>query len=69
MSISFTANEIAAREIVDRLCRRPPYGQSWRAFAIKEISYALATAAARRRDSTASDQHQSTGVADAAAIG
>jgi hypothetical protein len=70
MSISFRANEAIARQIVDKLCRRPPYGQSWRDFAIREISGALITAAARRkRDGTALDQHQSTRAADAAATG
>jgi hypothetical protein len=68
MSISHTANEIIARQIVDRLCRKPPYGQCWRDYAIREISYALAVATVRRRREDAkSDQHRSTGAAHAAA--
>jgi hypothetical protein len=52
MSISHTANKAIARQVVDRLCRKPPYGQCRRDYAIKEISCAL---------------DQSTGGADAAA--
>jgi hypothetical protein len=44
-SISHTASEVTARRIVDRLCRRPPYGQAWRDFAVREISSALTTEA------------------------
>jgi hypothetical protein len=47
--ISFTANETIARQIVDRLCQRPPYGQSWRDYAVREISRALAAAAPRQK--------------------
>jgi hypothetical protein len=47
--LSFTRNEAVAARIVDRLCRRPPYGEGWRAFAIREISTALTMEAARRR--------------------
>jgi hypothetical protein len=65
-SMSTTANESLARQIVDRLCRRPPFGQAWREFAIKEISSVLTAETVRRK--RASDQ-QSTGVADAAAPG
>jgi hypothetical protein len=68
MSISYTANEVIARQIVDRLCRKPPYGQCWRDYAIREISFALAVETVRRkRDGASSDQHRSTGGADAAA--
>jgi hypothetical protein len=57
--LSFTTNEALARQIVSRLCRRPPYGQSWRDFAIREISSALTTAAARQKKvSAASDRRQ-----------
>jgi hypothetical protein len=63
VTLSFTPNEIIARKVVDKLCRRPPFGQSWREFAVKEISSALTVAVARRLR-----QHvQSTGEADAAA--
>jgi hypothetical protein len=56
--LSFTTNEALARQIVSRLCRRPPYGQSWRDFAIREISCALTSAAVRRkRDDTAAYRH------------
>jgi hypothetical protein len=47
--ISFTANETVARQIVDRLCRQPPYGLPWRDFAIREIARALSAAAPRLR--------------------
>jgi hypothetical protein len=67
MSISYTANEVIARQIVDRFCRKPPYGQGWRDYAVREISRALAVAAVRRkRDDARSDEHRSTGAADAA---
>jgi hypothetical protein len=39
--ISFTASEIMARRIVDRLCQEPPRGLSWRDYATREISRAL----------------------------
>jgi hypothetical protein len=65
-SISTAEDESPPRQIVDRLCRRPPFGQAWREFAIKEISSALTAETMRRK--RASDQ-QSTGVADAAAPG
>jgi hypothetical protein len=50
MNVRFTPNEAIARKVVDRLCRRPPYGLSWRDFAILEITRALATAATCRRN-------------------
>jgi hypothetical protein len=54
MTVSFTASEVLAKRIVDRLCRRPPYGQSWREFAVREISRALTAETARcRRESFA----------------
>jgi hypothetical protein len=46
--ISFTASEILARRIVTRLCQQPPYGLTWKAFAEREISRALAAAALER---------------------
>jgi hypothetical protein len=49
MTVSVTPNEVIAKRIVDRLCRRPPYGEGWRAFAIREISTALTMEAGRRR--------------------
>jgi len=45
--ISFTANETIARQIVDRLCRQPPYGLTWKAFAEREIARALSAATPR----------------------
>lgn len=48
MNLSFTPNEIIARRVVDKLCRRPPYGQSWREFAVREISSALTAQALQR---------------------
>jgi hypothetical protein len=39
--ISYTASEIMARQIVDRLCQQPPYGLSWKEFAVREISRTL----------------------------
>jgi hypothetical protein len=36
--ISYTASEIMARRIVDRLCQQPPYGLSWKEFAVREIA-------------------------------
>jgi hypothetical protein len=67
MNLSFTPNEIIARRVVDKLCRRPPYGQSWREFAVREISGAR-TAQALRRKREEFDR-QSTGKANAAAPG
>jgi hypothetical protein len=46
--ISFTASEILARRIVTKLCQQPPYGLTWKAFAEREISRALAAAALER---------------------
>jgi hypothetical protein len=70
MKLSFTPNEIVAQQIVARLCRRPPYGQAWRDYAVKEIARALTTATVQRtKEAAASDQHRSKGVADAAATG
>jgi hypothetical protein len=46
--ISFTANETIARQIVDRLCRQPPYGLSWRDFAVREIARAITAATPRQ---------------------
>jgi hypothetical protein len=46
--ISFTANEMIARQIVARLCRQSPYGLPWREYAIREIARALSAAAPRR---------------------
>jgi hypothetical protein len=74
MNLSFTPNEIIARRVVDKLCRRPPYGQSWREFAVKEISSALTIAAARLRQSDQRSGAQScaprsSGGLDAAASG
>jgi hypothetical protein len=45
--ISFTANETVGRQIVDRLCRQPPYGLRWRDYAIREIARALSAATPR----------------------
>jgi hypothetical protein len=67
--ISMTANESLARRIVDRLCRRPPYGQAWREFAVREISSALTAEMVRRRRGDAASDQQSTGVVDAPAPG
>jgi hypothetical protein len=64
VNLSFTPNEIIARKVVDKLCRRPPFGQSWREFAVKEISSALTVAVALRLRQS---DLQSTGEADAAA--
>jgi hypothetical protein len=60
-TISQTPTERIANQIVDRLCRRSTYGQSWREFAVAEITRALVDA--RRRP--AHPDH--TEVADAAA--
>jgi len=46
--ISFTASEIIARRIVQRLCQEPPYGLSWKEFAAKEIARAIAAASSGR---------------------
>jgi hypothetical protein len=46
--ISFTANETIARQIVDKLCRQPPYGLPWREYALREIARALSAATPRR---------------------
>jgi hypothetical protein len=67
--ISMTANESLARQIVDRLCRRPPYGQAWREFAVREISSALTAETVRRKRANAPSDQQSTGGANAAAPG
>jgi len=67
--LSVTANEAAAPRIVDRLCRRPPYGQAWREYAIREISGALAAEALRRRCEVAGIDPNLRGGADAAASG
>jgi hypothetical protein len=55
--ISFTASEIMARQIVNRLCQQPPRGLSWKEFAVREIARNLnafarerATAQLARRD-------------------
>jgi hypothetical protein len=45
--ISFTANETVARQIVDRLCRQPPYGLPWRDYAVREIARALSAVTPR----------------------
>jgi hypothetical protein len=45
--ISFTANETIARQIVDKICRQPPYGLPWRDYAVREIARALSAAAPR----------------------
>jgi hypothetical protein len=45
--ISFTASEILAKQVVDRLYRLPPRGMTWRDHAIYEIALALRAAAAR----------------------
>jgi hypothetical protein len=63
--IGQTAGEATARRIVDRLCRRPPYGEGWRAFAIREISVALTMEAVRRKREDA--DRRAIGVASAAA--
>jgi hypothetical protein len=47
--ISFTANETIARQIVDRLCRQPPYGLSWKDYAIREIARALTAVTPRQQ--------------------
>jgi hypothetical protein len=67
MTVSFTRNEAVATRIVDRLCRRPPYGQAWRDFAIREISGALAAEALRRRRESAGLGTSPPGGANAAA--
>jgi hypothetical protein len=64
-ALSHTPNEAIAKRIVDRLCRRPPYGEGWRTFAIREISTALTMEAAHRKREDA-DQG-GTGGLDAAA--
>jgi hypothetical protein len=46
--ISFTASEIVARRVVERLCQQPPFGMSWKDYAMREIARALAAAAPRR---------------------
>jgi hypothetical protein len=45
--ISFTASELIARQVVDRLYRQPPRGMNWRDHAIHEIALALRAAAQR----------------------
>jgi hypothetical protein len=47
--ISWTASETIARNLVDKLCKAPPFGMSWRAFAEREIARALAAATMRNR--------------------
>jgi hypothetical protein len=66
-TISQTAHEAIARRIVDRLCRRPPYGQAWRDFAIREISSSLAAEALRRTRERAAANYNSPGGVNAAA--
>jgi hypothetical protein len=34
--ISFTASEITARRIVERLCQEPPYGVAWKDYAVRD---------------------------------
>jgi hypothetical protein len=46
--ISFTASEIIARRIVQRLCQEPPYGLTWKQFAEKEIARVIAAASSGR---------------------
>jgi hypothetical protein len=48
--ISFTASEILARQVVDKLYRLPSRGMTWREHAIHEISLALRAAAARTKE-------------------
>jgi hypothetical protein len=69
MTVSFTRNEAVATRIVDRLCRSPPYGEGWRAFAIREISTALTAEAARRRREDADRDRLGIGGANAASSG
>jgi hypothetical protein len=47
--ISFTASEILARQVVDKLYRLPPRGMSWREHATHEIALAISAAAQRPR--------------------
>jgi hypothetical protein len=67
MNVSVTPNEAIAKRIVDRLCRRPPFGEGWRTFAIREISTALTMEAAHRRREN--DDRRAIGGANAAAPG
>jgi hypothetical protein len=46
--ISFTASEITARRIVERLCQEPPCGLAWKDYAVWEIARAIAAAAPPR---------------------
>jgi hypothetical protein len=69
VNLSSTPNETIARRIVDRLCRRPPYGLAWREFAVREISGALAAEALRRRREGALIDRNLPGGAKAAAPG
>jgi hypothetical protein len=48
--ISFTASEIVARRVVERLCQQPPFGMSWKDYAVREIARALAAAAPRQTE-------------------
>jgi hypothetical protein len=48
--ISFTASEIVARRVVERLCQQPPYGLSWKDYAVREIARALTAAAPRQNE-------------------
>jgi hypothetical protein len=45
--ISHTASEIVAERVVQRICKLPPRGMSWRDFAKHEIALALRAAAQR----------------------
>jgi hypothetical protein len=46
--ISFTASEIVARRVVERLCQQPPFGMSWKDYAVREIARALTAATPRQ---------------------
>jgi hypothetical protein len=50
--ISFTASEITARRIVERLCQQPQFGMCWRDFAEREIARAIAAATPRQRSNS-----------------
>ncbi len=49
--ISFTASELVARQIVNRLCQQPPRGISWKEFAVREIAQNLIAFARERNNS------------------
>jgi hypothetical protein len=66
-ALSHTPNEAIAARIVDRLCRRPPFGEGWRTFAIRGISTALTMEAARRKREDADPRGM--GGANAASVG